>query len=767
MNYNRSFEKLLSVFKKEIRINSRAVVSFLIVFSLQLFVYSVLQNLCIPDIETFITGLRTSVFFFLTLSSVGIICFILHRTHEKKAIYASGRFHKAAVAFCLCICAAFWLDATFFQYHHYGHLWAGQEISSESPQTEWGTYRFGQIYSEDGLSNIVSVYTSLVDITKDRDSETIDQIDQHLTLPVNSIDDTIRSNLADYKAAISNGETMVPEPVSFDSDMAVVQFSNVNTPISSIHISPVFYQKGNLLAESGTHNMKIIVGYGDEDNTFYVTDSHYIIENQPWTEYIPLHTVGNASTIYVCFVGQGTGFTDITLNSMIPLDPVIGRILLVAAILFCFFLLKQRMFDPFSVTFQQDNRFQQAGFCVLLAVLFAYCLSLAMNTIQFDYEPYSAGQYNHYLVDSILNGRLDLDIPTSPEFASLERPYDVSSYRILGIDYLSEKLHWDTVYFQGKWYTYFGIVPALIFFVPYTLITGEYLPYAAACFIMGCLSILFLLLTWRKFFSRNLSHLPYSVFLLSSAALALCSFVPFLVHRSFFYETANLGGLMFCSAGLLLLSQYRNSETAHPRAALFGSCLCFALAVGCRPTMLLSSALVPLFLLPDLKQMWIEKKLNLPLLLCVAIPYILVAVPLMWYNDARFGSPFDFGSTYQVTGLNLSVQNLLSPVARLQRFVEGVAAYLLNPPETSILFPFFTVNSVQLPDGVHTAQYLGAIGLLSIPTSLFFLGLFRTNSRKSAPAVLWFSAVSLLICFVTAGISATYCIQPQYKIDYA
>ena len=224
----------------------------------------------------------------------------------------------------------------------------------------------------------------------------------------------------------------------------------------------------------------------------------------------------------------------------------------------------------------------------MLLLLLGYCAFMAFTAVEFDYEPGSAGQYNHYLIDALMDGRVDLDLPTSEEYAALDRPYDRGQFELYGIDYLGDKVHWDTVFYNGKWYSYFGIVPAVLMFLPFTAITGQYLPYAVACLIMGYLAILFLLLIWRRFFKRNLSDAAYATYLLSSLALAMCSFVPFLQHRSVFYETVNLGGLMFCAAGMLLLLQYQDTQKKQWLAA---ACLCFALAVGCRPVLLFSSVI--------------------------------------------------------------------------------------------------------------------------------------------------------------------------------
>ena len=55
---------------------------------------------------------------------------------------------------------------------------------------------------------------------------------------------------------------------------------------------------------------------------------------------------------------------------------------------------------------------------------------------------------------------------------SLSNPYD---YRLrsmtlepAGVSYL-----WDAAYYIGRYYVYFGIVPELLFFLPYYLATGN------------------------------------------------------------------------------------------------------------------------------------------------------------------------------------------------------------------------------------------------------------------------------------------------------
>ncbi len=713
----------------------------------------------------------------LLAASVGATYGLRQIAGRKKAVPANcKRGQRAAFSFLLCFFVAFFLECTFFQYNHYGSLFSDSSISTEDPEADWSTLRLAKISLNTSGTSSISFYFSLVDVFDGSMTEKEEKAEELSALglkdPANSADEEYRRVLEETERITEEqGEKAAyPLPITYDTNMAVARFDRLNREISSVYIEPLFLGEGNVLTGEAVKSMQVMIVYGDEDSSFLQTRVYTIVDGMEYTRYIPLYTVGKASWLSVCLIGEGAAFVSIRLNGGIPLEPVLLRMLVVALLLYMAFFFPWK--KAFAVRFDVGSRKQKLVFIMLLILLFGYCLTLALNCAGYAYEPYSAGQYNRYLVDSILAGRADLDIPTSERFAAIERKYDRSYWNFLyGIEYLGEDVHWDTVFYEGKWYTYFGVVPALLLFVPYTLITGNYLSYSAACLIQGYLALVFLLLIWRRYFIKYLSELPFVLYILTSLTLAMGSFVPFLLRRSSFYETVNLGGLMFCAAGLWLLIRYRDKAGKHPIAALGGACLCFALAVGCRPIMLFSSALVPLFLWPEVKTAWKDRKRALlTMILAIAVPYIVVALPLMWYNQIRFGSPFDFGSTYQITGLNIAVQNQVNPIGKLYRYVTGVVANLFNPPRFLLRFPYVDVQGIQneATSTTRIAHYLGAVGLFSIPVSWLLLSWISSKElRREVPMIIRFVALSIVICVLTAALSTTYCIQPRYEIDYA
>ena len=92
---------------------------------------------------------------------------------------------------------------------------------------------------------------------------------------------------------------------------------------------------------------------------------------------------------------------------------------------------------------------------------------------------------------------------------------------------------------------------------------------------------------------------------------------------------------------------------AHPDVRFMAAGgLLMALVAACRPQMLVGSFLIlPLFwsyVKDNLRQPDRRRAVAIRIL-WTALPYVIVAGLLMYYNWARFGSPFDFGANYNLT----------------------------------------------------------------------------------------------------------------------
>ena len=78
-----------------------------------------------------------------------------------------------------------------------------------------------------------------------------------------------------------------------------------------------------------------------------------------------------------------------------------------------------------------------------------------------DWASNAGAQYGA-LAHSLLNGRLDLEKDPPAAMAELENPYDTAARQAAAPDAL-----WDVAYYNGRYYVYFGIVPCLLFQLPF------------------------------------------------------------------------------------------------------------------------------------------------------------------------------------------------------------------------------------------------------------------------------------------------------------
>ncbi len=72
------------------------------------------------------------------------------------------------------------------------------------------------------------------------------------------------------------------------------------------------------------------------------------------------------------------------------------------------------------------------------------------------------------------------------------------------------------------------------------------------------------------------------------------------------------------------------------------------------------------------------------------LPVVLVAVGLMWYNAARFGSPFDFGANYNLTSNDMTRRGFA-----VGRIAPAVVTFLAGIPGVQTVFPYITATKMQ------------------------------------------------------------------------
>jgi len=373
---------------------------------------------------------------------------------------------------------------------------------------------------------------------------------------------------------------------------------------------------------------------------------------------------------------------------------------------------------------------------IAVGVLLIYVWIISVG--RWDAWPKTTDHYND-LASAFLQGQLHLLIEPDSRLLELEDPYEREARE--SVTYI-----WDLVLYNGRYYLYWGPVPALLLAavkLGLDITPGDQvlvLVSVAAAFLAGAWLILTL---WRRFFST----LPWWTAGLPLIVLGLANPMPWLLNRPAVYEVAIGAGQFFLLAGTLfaITALYRGQPV---RWRLAAAGMCWAAAVGSRASL----AIVVIFLAAA-SALWItlraEGRLRLRpdfrSLIALFLPLVVGAALLAGYNQARFADPLEFGHRYQLGRWNKTeqYQKVFSPAY----LVPNLYNYLFNGFRTLSVFPFVKPTwgahaIVQLhmtaPKPYHTEQITGL--LVTTPFALYALAspilawrATRRRSTKPAP----------------------------------
>lgn len=391
---------------------------------------------------------------------------------------------------------------------------------------------------------------------------------------------------------------------------------------------------------------------------------------------------------------------------------------------------------------------------------------------------YDFDQYGH-LADALIHGRTWLDLPVPQALAEAKNPYSTVAREQLLTQGVSP-IYWDYAFYQGHWYSYFGILPALLLFVPYNLISrlwtpgGSMLPSSAAVliliigfFIFGSLLVIRLVQRLAPKASLAATSMAITVFMLGSN-------IGYLSQRTNFYSIPFAASLLFSTLGLWLwlgaeqASRIRHGRWSLPGAPaislphLAGGTLCIAANIGCRPTFSVVAFLGVAIFWKQItalshglfnakhtehrrEQREEAQRKLISVSLAVLLPAFAMVIPVVMYNVARFGSPFDFGTSYQLTVTDMTQYS--TPAGNIGTII---ADYLLLPLHTTRHFPFLTVSSALLSKWSYSEPLVG--GLLTLCPVLILAILLPCARKRLKASRLWGMMVT---CLILAAITLT------------
>jgi hypothetical protein len=331
------------------------------------------------------------------------------------------------------------------------------------------------------------------------------------------------------------------------------------------------------------------------------------------------------------------------------------------------------------------------------------------------YARYPAAQMDYYnlLVRGFQAGTLSLAKPVPAGLQQAGNPYDPEVSK----EYWDEGIL-DLSLFHGRFFIYFGLTPVLVLFWPFATVTGHLFPQYLAVFVFASLGFAFSAViaidAWRRYFPRAwLGTLG-----LCLVALGLATGVPALMIRSNIYEVAITCGYAMCSIALYAFwRSWHDPQRGQWWLALASAS--FGLAVGARPS--LAPGVIAL-LLPIIAA-WRARRSWLSVGIAAALPVGVIGIGLMVYNQARFGSPFEFGMRYQLNGgldFNAGAKLLGTNFLGI-----NFCNYFLGPLRWSWVFPFVRALAFPYKDPIGYLGVQNAFGIAcNVPIAWFVFAAF-------------------------------------------
>lgn len=370
---------------------------------------------------------------------------------------------------------------------------------------------------------------------------------------------------------------------------------------------------------------------------------------------------------------------------------------------------------------------------LVLTVLCSMSMLCFVNKDASDIE-YTNGMNISYsdpyvqMFDAFQHKRTYIAIEPSAELLAMENPYDTSARSADGVS-----CAWDRAYYNGKYYSYYGVAPVFTYYYPYYFIHGKLPSINSACVFFGILSVIFMFGTIMAFVRKFIEKPNFLMLIMCLVASVFASGIYFNVDFSDMYALPGITGTCYLMLCLWcgLEACIRKNEKKQP--LLFALCgLAFAFCLAAKPTRALSCLVIAPVFLEYLFTKSIKPKAKVISVSSFMIPVIAGCGAIMAYNYARFDSPTEFGAVYQLTVSNVTASGL-----RISFIPDAILHYFIQPLRMSGSFPFVEISGLHLSN--HQAYVYSdfAVGALSVPFILAGLSAFpfllyhlRRKSKK-------------------------------------
>ncbi|MCL2023105.1 MAG: hypothetical protein FWG82_01900 [Oscillospiraceae bacterium] len=555
-----------------------------------------------------------------------------------------------------------------------------------------------------------------------------------------------------------------------------IEIKNINSNVKNIYLGirnqnpRTTRQSMNIslwATDKANHNYFELTTYGGRD----------VVRGVERSKFLRFRAAGETGNIMLRLnenLGEEFFIDEISLNKSQPLMFSVPRVLVVFLVFLLIYIARPR--SPFwKILYKKDSVSQRA---ITLCICTVFCILFGVQAL---HNPYARKlpeehlkQYTK-LADALLDGQVHLHDEPPAYLSEMENPYDTTAREQMQLA-TGEQYMWDLAFFEGKYYVYFGVTPAVLFFAPYKALTVRDFNQVWGVHIFCTIAVFAIFGILAQVIRKRFPKTPYLLYLLLSISFVCASGVIPIMSRPLMYEISLSSSLALILSGIYFWLSALDRQNGRLKIwALALGALCVALVAGCRPQVMLGGLLGIPILLNYLKEIRkpsplaacvnqpLFTKANLAYFTALAVPFVVVGAGIMYYNWARFGSVLDFGANY-----NLTTNDMTARGFAIERIPAAVWMYFLQPPNLSSRFPFVLptqMHTTFLIKTIHENTYGGLFNnILLLPLGLIYKYRESLQSKK-----LMFPMVSCLVLALLLGILSAQVagILHRYFVDFS
>lgn len=563
----------------------------------------------------------------------------------------------------------------------------------------------------------------------------------------------------------------------FNDDNTKIKFENIDTEVKNIYINmentktlPLNPRPEDIKDYEANKLIKVKITIDDfgKSNGIDMPERN-IVSTVEKTKYIPLNLKGESHNLILELKnvkGNEIRINNIILNANVPFHFSILRVLIILICIGLFYIIKPgSKFYSYKLNL---NRKKQKIFIPVIITL-QIILMITASHINPMYVHNTVSWQSQYieLTDAILDGHYYLNINPDPKLQDLTNPYDPDLRNSAGAN-----ASWDHAYYEGKYYVYFGIVPALLFNIPAKLIADiDIKPFACILILIPIFVIMSYFLIYafaKKFIANKDESIPLLLYIILSTLFVNGVGTAFLMVWPDMYTLPIFTALTLAVSGLYCwITSFKTTEEGYKLNSikLFIGSLLLALIAGCRPQMLLILfTAIPLFWTAVFKDRKLFSKTSILQTVCFTVPIILFAAFMFHYNYARFGSIFDFGANY-----NLTTNDMTSRGISLARIPQGIFCYILQPLNIEGVFPYVTTTSFAtkyMGITIKEGTYGGILFLQPITWMLLLIPKIKNELKEKGLLII--TILFIVFAFIIASADAIMAgILSRYYLDFS